>query len=83
MTTAAERANARAFVARGIEMKKRGRPRKPIYIPEGEYDFIDRPVYRREYGKSQSNPGRICRTPICREYVADKDAPCKHCGALP
>lgn len=84
MSTDRERENAQAFVRRGIAMRK---ARTPIYIPEraeDEFAFIDRPVApRRSYGRSSSNPGRICRTGYCREYIADMRAPCPHCGSEP
>lgn len=76
--------NAQKFVARGLAMKQR----ESIYIPErteDEFAFMDRPVpSRRQYGKSSSNPGRICLgVPWCREFIADKDAICPHCGSTP
>lgn len=75
--------NAQKFVARGLEMVRRGRPRKTLQIEPSEWAFIDEPVHTRSYGKSTSNPGRYCTNQFCREYVADLDAPCPHCGATP
>lgn len=73
--------NAQKFVARGLAMK--GRPRKTLWIEPSEWDFLDEPIQpRRNFGKSESNPGRYCRTSYCREYVPDINAPCKYCGAL-
>lgn len=73
--------NARAFTARGIAMKQR----PSIYIPErteDEYAFMDRPLPpRKYYGKSQSEPGRICR--CCREFLSGPPTACPHCGAKP
>lgn len=73
--------NAQKFVARGQAMKER----PSIYIPErteDEFAFMDRPIPPRKYfGKSQSEPGRICGG--CREFLAGRPAPCVHCGAKP
>jgi hypothetical protein len=83
MRTERQRENVRAFKERRVAMKQR----TPIYIPEraeDEFAFMDYPVApRRSYGRSSSNPGRICRTAICREFVADLKATCPHCGAKP
>jgi hypothetical protein len=70
-----------AFVARGIEIAKRGRPRK-IHI-EGEFDWLLRPTLpRKRYGKSESEPGRICSTKFCHEFVSGPTSrACPHCGA--
>jgi hypothetical protein len=73
--------NAQAFVARGLEMVRRGRPRKTIQIEPSEWAFIDEPVHKRNYGKSESIPGRYCGS--CREFLSGIPAPCPHCDGAP
>lgn len=74
--------NAQAFVARGLQMVRRGRPRKPFVVDVSEYAFLDEPATpRRSYGKSESIPGRYCGS--CREFLSGKPAPCPHCDGGP
>lgn len=73
--------NAQKFVARGLEMVRRGRPRKAFVADVSEYAFLDEPIHKRNYGKSESIPGRYCGS--CREFLHGKPAPCPHCGGGP